>query len=190
MAGGPRRSGSLGPRRRFRIESIHASSAGWRPEHHADDEENQKDAHDKRERSHVPWMCRLHDAPPPSLSNRIPGQFAISIDAWDGPRVAPRRATPGDTGGPGPAPGVPGRPTGGTERHRAVTGRPRAAPTWHGTTSCCRETTSCWRGTTSPGHRNGSAGGDLPRTRGMATSRPGGRRRPSAGRCRWDRADQ
>lgn len=73
---------------RGRVASIRASSAGWRPQHHTHDEQDEEESHDERERPHVPWMCRLHDAPPPSLSNRIPGRFATSIDARDGPRVA------------------------------------------------------------------------------------------------------
>ncbi len=79
---------------RGRVASIRASSAGWRPQHHTHDEQDEEESHDERERPHVPWMCRLHDAPPPSLSNRIPGRFATSIDARDGPRVALPRVAP------------------------------------------------------------------------------------------------
>ena len=82
------RGGHGGPARAGRVASIRASSAGWRPQHHTHDEQDEEESHDERERPHVPWMCRLHDAPPPSLSNRIPGRFATSIDARDGPRVA------------------------------------------------------------------------------------------------------
>ena len=78
----------------LRNVSIRAPSAGWRPQHHAHDEQDEEESHDERERPHVSWMCRLHDAPPPSLSNRIPGRFVASIDARDGLLVPPRRLAP------------------------------------------------------------------------------------------------
>jgi len=65
-----------------RDPTIPRLSAGRRPEHDADDEEDQEHAHDERERPDVTRLCRLHDASPPGFtSDQIPGWSIDSIDA-------------------------------------------------------------------------------------------------------------